>query len=201
MNLSSRIRNRPSRAHRMKAKLNSPPPARKPARRAARARENASAPVVLAPRAAPTLILVPVDFSDCSHQALQLALTFAHSFHAALVLLYVAENKPAGAEFGASHLPQLESDLRTIGHRQLARLRRQFIPPALKAQTLIRAGRSDVEILKAADALKADLIVMATHSFGNPAGQLGSTTQSVARSAACPVLLVPVAEKCVPFFL
>ena len=96
---------------------------------------------------------------------------------------------------------QVESDLRTIGCRQLARLRRQLIPPSIKTQTLVRSGRSDVEILKAAGELKADLIVMAAHSFGNPTGQLGSTTQSVARGAACPVLLVPVAEKCVPFFL
>src|SRR5437868_12683667 len=56
-------------------------------------------------------ILVPLDFSRYSNSVLCWAVSFAEQFQALIVLLYVAETTPAGAEFGASHLPQLEADL------------------------------------------------------------------------------------------
>jgi nucleotide-binding universal stress UspA family protein len=145
--------------------------------------------------------LVPLDFSDYSSAALGWALSFAEPFQATVVLLYVAETIPAGSEFGASHLPQLEADLRKIGRKQLARIKKSEIPPAICCQCLIRAGKADVEIVEAAKSLKVDLIVMASHSHGSQHGQLGSTCERVARFAPCPVLLVPAQEKTVPFFL
>ena len=146
-------------------------------------------------------ILVPLDFSDCSHRALQCAVALAKPFHGGLILLYVAENKPAGCELGASHLPALESDLRRLGGKELAKLQKRAVPPGLRCRALIRTGRADTEITDTAKSLHADLIVMATHSCHSQAGHLGSTTERVARAAPCPVLLVPVAETCVPFFL
>jgi len=45
------------------------------------------------------------------------------------------------------------------------------------------------------------LIMMATHSKDSLQGQLGATASRVASFATCPVVLVPVKEVCVPFFL
>jgi nucleotide-binding universal stress UspA family protein len=146
-------------------------------------------------------ILVPVDFSDCSAGAVACAVRFARSFNAALVLLHVAETKPAGAELGPSHLPDLEKDLRKMARQRLTKLRRWHVPPSVPSQAVIRAGRSDVQILKAADALDADLIVMAAHSDETQQGQLGTTAGRVAGAARCPVMLVPVAQACPPFFI
>jgi nucleotide-binding universal stress UspA family protein len=128
-------------------------------------------------------------------------LRFAKSFRASIVLLYVAEINPAGSELGARHLDQLESDLRRIGRKELLHLRKSEIPASIPSQSLIRAGQADAEIVETARDVKADLIVMATHSHGSPHGQLGSICERVARCAHCPVLLVPPKETCVPFFL
>jgi len=164
---------------------------------ARRVTRGAAPPAALALRQ----ILVPLDFSDCSQRALQSAVALAKPFRSGLILLYVAENKPAGCELGACHLPALESDLRRLGRKELAKLQKRTVPPGLRCRALIRAGRSDTEIIDTAKSLHADLIVMATHSCNSQPGHLGSTTERVARAAPCPVLLVPVAEMCVPFFL
>ena len=146
-------------------------------------------------------ILVPLDFSTCSQRALQSAVALAKPFRSDLVLLYVAENKPAGFELGASHLPGLESDLRRLGRKELAKLQQRLVPSGLRCRALVRAGRSDTEIIDAAKSLRSDLIVMGTHSFHSQPGHLGSTAERVAQAAPCPVLLVPAPETCVPFFL
>lgn len=146
-------------------------------------------------------ILVPIDFSDSSRCALHHAVSFAKPLRAALVLLYVAETNPPGAELGSNRSADLEMDLRRIAKRELARLRTEEIPVDVKSQSVIRAGRADTEILDVAKSLKADLILMSTHSKCSQEGQLGSTAGRVASLASCPVLLVPVQKLSVPFFL
>ena len=155
----------------------------------------------LGPIAPLNRILVPVDFSVCSRRALRCALSLARRTKATLGLLYVAESNPAGSELGATPLPQLESDLRQMARKQLARLRRQDVPATVPSQAIIRAGRPEVEILNVANTFKADLIVMAVHGNDSQQGQLGTTAGRVAGSATCPVLLVPVPELCTPFFI
>jgi nucleotide-binding universal stress UspA family protein len=132
---------------------------------------------------------------------LQYAVGLARPLHASLVLLYVAETAPAGSELRADHWPDLEADLRSMAKKEFTKLRQQEIPKQISSQTIVRAGRSDHEIIAVANSLKADLIVMATHSRHSQHGQLGTTAGRVASVAACPVVLVPVKETSVPFFL
>ena len=146
-------------------------------------------------------ILIPLDFSSYSNFALNWALSLAQQYQAATLLLYVAETKPAGAEFGLAYLPHLERDLRNVGCKQLASIREAQIPASIRCQYLIRAGKADVEIVRTAKMMKADLIVMATHSTQSEQGQLGSTCERVTRFSHCPVLLVPAHDEPVPFFL
>ena len=146
-------------------------------------------------------ILVPIDFSDCSRGALRYALSLARQAKAELILLYVAEVAVPGSEFGPVHLPKLESDLRQIGKKELAKLIKQEIHDEVRTKALVQSGRSDLEIVAAANNLKVDLIVMATHGYDRRLDQLGSTAEQVVRRAPCPVLLVPVQECCLPFFL
>src|SRR5262245_62573439 len=145
-------------------------------------------------------ILVPLDFSDCSRAALQYAATLAEPFKASLILLYVAETNPAGSELCPGHLPGLETELRRMARKQFARFKKD-LPAGMATQSLVRAGSSDAQILEVANQVKADLIVMAAHSQRSQAGQLGATASRVASRAACPLLLVPVKEVRLPFFL
>ena len=146
-------------------------------------------------------ILVPIDFSDSSRTALQYAVSLARPLSASLILLYVAETNPAGSELIPCHVSDLETDLRQMAKQKLAQLIKQDVPATIASQSVIRAGRSDSEILEVATHLKVAFIVMATHSKESRAGQLGATAGRVASLAACPVMLVPVMEPSVPFFL
>ena len=151
------------------------------------------------PRTCFSKILVPIDFTDCSQRALYFAVCLAQHHRARLILLHVAETGvPQG---NSGRLAPLEKDLQRSGRKQLSNVRRREVPAGMRVQSIVRAGRSDSEILHVAKASKADLIVMATHSRDSQQGQLGLTVERVARVADCPVLLVPVPDHRVPFFL
>jgi len=65
--------------------------------------------------------------------------------------------------------------------------------PYLNWEMLTRTGNVAEEILKTAEDLDCDLIVMATESEGGILGAFrGSVTQQIIRSSKCPVLAVPV---------
>lgn len=149
----------------------------------------------------PTRILVPIDLSECSRTALQCAVRMARPLKASLLLLYVAETNPAGSELGPCRVSDLESELRRIAKRQLARFKDQEIPPDIATRSIIRAGRPDCVILEAAKNSSVDVIIMTTHGKDSLPGQLGATAGRVASMARCPVVLVPTRESTVPFFL
>jgi len=138
-------------------------------------------------------ILVPIDFSDCSLRALDLAFTIAQPFAAKLTLLHVVEP----AVYQQSYLgvtPSLEESTQTLveaGRERLAALSKKRVGLRLRTESLVRVGRAYSEIPDTASALSADLIVMGTHGYtGLKHILLGSTTERVVRHATCPVLTV-----------
>ena len=136
-------------------------------------------------------ILVPIDFSAPSMKALGYALDLAHEFHAHVTLLHVLEVL-AAPEFAT--YPILP-DADRIGEvkTRLARLLREKNGTANGMDAVkVRVGPPFKEIVRAAESLKADLIVIATHGYTGLAHVLlGSTAERVVRHARCPVLVVP----------
>lgn len=137
----------------------------------------------------PKTILVPVDFSDCSEQALDYACSLASSIGATVYIVNALG--AASPELGLSvSYAMIESVLK--GHQEavekLADKRRAHV--AMGAPIAKLGDARDV-ILETADALDADLIVMGTHGRrGISRIVVGSVAEDVARRAACPVLLV-----------
>src|SRR5262245_55257958 len=94
-------------------------------------------------------ILVPIDFSKTSIEALQYAKDFAQRFGSALVLLHVVEKAPfiAGLETNPMILPDKEvaqrakSELELVAQRELAE--------QTSVQTLVRTGKPFNEINEA----------------------------------------------------
>ena len=137
-------------------------------------------------------ILVPLDFSPPSKQALDYAVAVARQFKAKLTLLNVVEPM-ATPDFAAAFPLVMEDD------RQMAAARNELeravkaarVPRGLVEKILVRSGRSFHEITEAARTRKVDLIVIATHGYsGLKHTLLGSTTERVVRHAPCPVLVV-----------
>jgi universal stress protein A len=135
-------------------------------------------------------ILVPIDFSDCSKKALQYAVPFAHQFNAAITLVHVVQvNRFSGVDFGAVDLPLLEAGAVKSAEEQLMALAKKEVPVPVAAS--VRSGQPVQEIVAAARAIQADLIIISTHGrTGLKHVFLGSVAENVVRYAPCPVLVV-----------
>lgn len=144
-------------------------------------------------------ILVPVDFSVHSKNALRYAIPLAEQFGASLRLIYVVEPTiyPADLGFGQVVLPEVEEELRERSFGELKALVEREIGGRVKATSIVRTGKPHQEILLEADEQKVDLIIVASHGHTGVEHILfGSTAMRIVRLAKCPVLTVrPQEEK------
>ena len=135
-------------------------------------------------------VLVPVDFSDCAKKALQYAVPFAKQFGATIVLLYVVQPYVPVPEAAAVDAERLLDRMRADGERELKKLRDE-VAVKVPAETVLRVGRPEFEIVQAADEIDADVIILSTHGrTGLRRVFLGSVAEHVTRHAHCPVLIV-----------
>jgi nucleotide-binding universal stress UspA family protein len=138
-------------------------------------------------------ILVPIDFSIHSKNALKYAVPLAEKFSAALRLVYVVEPTiyPADLGFGQVVLPGVEEELREKGEGELQTLIEQEIGKRVRASAVVRSGNPHQEILREAAEQGADLIVVATHGHSGVEHMLfGSTAERVVRRSPVPVLII-----------
>jgi universal stress protein A len=137
-------------------------------------------------------ILCPIDFSEHSFEALEVALKVVQQNDAKLYFLNVAP-VPAGAA-GFQPVPMdpypfAEKDRK----EQLVKLARQRIPATVRYETLVTSGDPAEQVLNAARSLEADLIVMGTHGRrGLSHLVLGSVAERVIRESPVPVLTAHV---------
>jgi universal stress protein A len=140
-------------------------------------------------------ILVPVDFSQPSMQALDYAIEFGQPFKPEFVLLHVLEPiyYPGAADmYGPGYdMGLVYQELERAGRDQLSRLATKLQKKRLTVRTLLRVGTAYHAIVETARKLRADLIIMSTHGrTGLSHVVMGSVAEKVVRSAACPVLTV-----------
>jgi nucleotide-binding universal stress UspA family protein len=157
-------------------------------------------------------LLVAVDFSPGSSQAVQIGLRLATSAGARLVLVHVHEPTVTAAPglrdaspmviFGLSALenlpptldpcPTLDCRLETLQ----CQLRRHT---CAKVETRLRSGDAAAQIVAAAVDEHSDLILMGTHGHGPVRRWLmGSVAETVVRRAPCPVLTLHLPERAQP---
>jgi nucleotide-binding universal stress UspA family protein len=142
-------------------------------------------------------ILVPIDFSEHSKNALKYAIPFARQFQAAINLIYVVEPTiyPADFSFGQIGFPNVEEELRTRGGEELEHLMQKEIGGNVPSKSIVRTGKPFYEINQYALEEHIDLIIIATHGHSGMEHMLfGSTAEKVVRKAPCPVLVVRSGE-------
>lgn len=133
-------------------------------------------------------ILVPIDFSGISRQALDVAVPLAKKFAAKISLLHVVPPNTYPPAFG---LLLDATSVAEKAERELAAVARRHIPATLRNVTLVSTGQPAREITDAVRRLKVDLLVLTTHGHTSLAHVvLGSTAEQVVRYAPCPVLTV-----------
>lgn len=143
----------------------------------------------------PKDILVPTDFSECSEKALQQAMELAKEFGSKIHLLHVTLHD-------AEHMPmfflddekirEVKTHMAEYSQQQMQSKINKFLSGTdIKYEVHERTGAPYDEILKLADKLKVDLIVIS--SKGKNALEeiiFGSTTEKVVRKAKCSVFVV-----------
>lgn len=135
-------------------------------------------------------IVVPIDFSDCSFDALEYAAIVAQRTQASVQLLHVLEPVSYGLDFTLP-LSAARAQKRKAATRQLAGLVAALEVANVKAESLVRGGLPGDSILDAARTWSADIIVMGTHGRrGLSHAFYGSVVESVLRKSHCPVLTV-----------
>ena len=138
-------------------------------------------------------ILVPLDFSGKSRQALDFAVPLAQRYGAKIFLIHVVEPLYSFASF-PGEMGVAPVNLRPVAEAwkaKLSALAQQLVPREVLGKTMVCSGRAYHKIVEAANAVEADLIVIATHGHtGLRHVFLGSTAEHVVRHARCPVLAV-----------
>jgi nucleotide-binding universal stress UspA family protein len=149
------------------------------------------------PRTGPLFrrILCAADLTQASERTLEVALSLASENDARITLLHVVESLPG--ETGSRlylAVPEIGPLRRDLVEQARAQLRKA-VPDAARdfcsVTERVEVGSAWSEILRVADEVDADLIVMGAHT-GGPLGRMlfGSTSSHVVRRAACPVLVI-----------
>ncbi|MCG3129105.1 MAG: hypothetical protein CHACPFDD_04014 [Phycisphaerae bacterium] len=151
-------------------------------------------------------ILIPTDFSELSTHALRYACDLARVYHADLHVLHVvspareaslAIDAGAAAGTGMPGVVVLESPLE-VAARKLRESQAQIAALSgdlpLRPVAVVRTGVPWDQIVRYADEVGVDLIVIGSHARGVMKRiLLGSTSKAVLEHVLQPVLMVPIA--------
>jgi nucleotide-binding universal stress UspA family protein len=141
----------------------------------------------------PKLILAPVDFSDPSHQAMNVAADMAARFGAELLLVHVVpaiQDLPADVSILKER--SYDEGLTAEAAKHLSDLAASLAPKNVKVRTEIgTANDVGMELVRSAEHNNADMVVIATHGMtGWRKFAFGSVAEIVVKQATCPVLLL-----------
>ncbi len=149
-------------------------------------------------------ILVPVDFSNCSHAALKLAATLADCMNAPLLVLHVVHDPGNMPGYYAKlrkkkqmhHMQDLASemldDFLTVVHKKNPHLKTLHKPDQLRV-----TGLPVKRILEVAEKYDAQMIVMGSRGRTSISKFLiGSTATQVVQLSPIPVVVAKGGELC-----
>lgn len=147
-------------------------------------------------------ILIAVEDSPFSDRAVNYGVLLARNLGSKICLVHVDEI-PITSTYTADPLlnespamiPELMHIQEEASKRLFKRLQKQY-GDEVDITTYTKIGRAQDEILSVAEECKADLIILGTHGrTGFDHFISGSVSESVARKAKCPVLIIPNPDK------
>ncbi|MDB6036170.1 MAG: putative Universal stress protein [Verrucomicrobiales bacterium] len=134
-------------------------------------------------------ILVPIDFSSCSMQALKKAVPLARQCGATITLLYVMDLSFHTPPTGPANADKLKMELEAEGRVRLGETIQELKGQGVELRTMIQEGLPYERICEAAR--QSDVIVIG-NTKPKPFWHLFSrrTAEAVLEKAPCPVLIV-----------
>ncbi|HDT1286507.1 universal stress protein UspF [Enterobacter cloacae complex sp. 2022EL-00788] len=139
-------------------------------------------------------ILVPIDISETelTHKVIPFVQTHSVLNTTKVHFLTVIPSLPYYSSLGIAYSAEMPKmrDLQQAALSKLDDIIMQFRIPANKIQKHAVTGSPKDQILKFAEMIDADLIIIASHRPGISTYLLGSNASAVVRHAKCPVLVV-----------
>jgi nucleotide-binding universal stress UspA family protein len=134
-----------------------------------------------------THILVPVDGSESSSNAVEMAILIAGKFHAELSFLYINDIHQAAID--SYLLNEVLASNERLGQAILVHAQ-ETVPTGITYTTKMKTGSPANDLVDYAKEISADLIIMGTRGLGGLQGKLlGSVSQYVLHHSHCPVLV------------
>lgn len=143
-------------------------------------------------------ILVPIDSNKEGDLVAQKAIEIASAFDAQVHLVHVTSYKKdsapevSGVEYvSAENLSEYEKEMETLNL-----FRARFVEAGLNCEVHLTQGYPDKQILKLADQVHADMIILGliNHSALYKVF-VGSVSNEVVKGTKIPVLLIPAEQK------
>ena len=133
-------------------------------------------------------VMVPIDFSDCSVDALEYGIRITKDFGACLTLLHVLEPVSYGNDFMLRQATEEGRPDKRITS-QLRAFASAIQSAGVSVREVVRGGVPADSILEFVRTWACDLLVMGTHGRRGISHMLkGSVAEAVLRRARCPVL-------------
>ena len=146
-------------------------------------------------------ILASVDFSPVTNRVCAEAVALAKSVNGRVILLHSIPPPIITTELGPGieNILELGVIAQKTAVKQLAQLRRKWGQKSVLIESVLLDGAPGPQILKQAEKLAADYIVLGTHGHTALYDLLvGSTAHHVLKKTSCPVLAIPPARKSKP---
>ncbi|MEB2777131.1 universal stress protein [Algoriphagus sp. D3-2-R+10] len=133
-------------------------------------------------------IIIPIDFSDNSTNALEFALALAGKKDGEIILVHVIEAVFDFASQASIAMESMHNDAESLMQKTLEK----YQTSKLKFTTIIKEGTASISVARIARDMNATLIVMGTQGLsGIKVALIGSTTINLIRESSVPVLVVP----------
>jgi nucleotide-binding universal stress UspA family protein len=139
----------------------------------------------------PKKILVPVDFSEFSEEALRSAADIAELRHAKLTIMHVMVKPETSIPYEVYiDWQKIKDDIKADAEKMLNEMTEKAGLKGMSERALVWGDPAQV-ITDSVQSDNFDLIVMATHGrAGLPRLFFGSVAEKVIRHAPCPVLVM-----------
>ena len=148
----------------------------------------ATGPAGLDPHLKMQRLLVPVDFTPASLHALRYAARMAQQFNGTITLLHVVDCGLLSDGMDKSLLVKSTEEVAREAAGQLEELATGEIGQ-LPHTTEVRVGKPSEEIIRAAESLGSDLVILAVHEYKGVQRIIHRhTSREVENEAHCPVL-------------
>ena len=136
-------------------------------------------------------ILVPTDGSDPSMRAAEFAIGLAKRFRSEIIAIYVIDRVILEEISKIHERHELEEEIKKKAERCLNYIVKLAEKKGLKARSILVEGQPHDQIVRYAESLNADMIIMGSKGRrGMNRILIGSVAERVIEYAPCPVLVM-----------